>query len=154
MIKWGMVGNSHDASLAVFDDNKLLWASLAKDFSDVPHDPDPNWTQISVALQSYGPPQQIYWYERPMLKTLRQWWAGQGWLYKENNIKEYLARWDITAPITYTTHHLSHAAYAYYTQPYDMEYVLDLDCCARFDQHDEVKIALLLWHLHPLRFFF
>ena len=139
MIKWGMVGNSHDASLAVFDDNKLLWASLAKDFSDVPHDPDPNWTQISVALQSYGPPQQIYWYERPMLKTLRQWWAGQGWLYKENNIKEYLARWDITAPITYTTHHLSHAAYAYYTQPYDNCAVICLDSIGEFE-------TLTMWH--------
>ena len=40
MIKWGMVGNSHDASLAVFEkgsfgDLKCVWASLAKDFSDV-----------------------------------------------------------------------------------------------------------------------
>ena len=56
MIHWGMVGNSHDASLAVFDDDKLLWASLAKDFSKVPNDPDFNWTQIEVAKQSFGPP--------------------------------------------------------------------------------------------------
>ena len=32
MIKWGMVGNSHDASLAVFDNNELLWAGQSKDF--------------------------------------------------------------------------------------------------------------------------
>ena len=42
MIHWGMVGNSHDASLAVFDNDKLLWASLSKDFSKVPNDPDFN----------------------------------------------------------------------------------------------------------------
>ena len=50
-ITWGMVGNSHDASLAVFNTHvagltdhyktDLLWASLAKDFSDVPNDPNP-----------------------------------------------------------------------------------------------------------------
>ena len=32
MITWGMVGNSHDASLAIFHDNDLYWASLSKDF--------------------------------------------------------------------------------------------------------------------------
>ena len=41
MITWGMVGNSHDASLEVFEagpfgDHRCGWASLAKDFSDVP----------------------------------------------------------------------------------------------------------------------
>ena len=74
-----------------------------------------------------------------MLKTLRQWWAGQGWLYKENNIKEYLARWDITAPITYTTHHLSPVAYAYYTQPYDNCAVICLDSIGEFE-------TLTMWH--------
>ena len=88
MIIWGMVGNSHDASLAVFVDNKLAWASLSKDFSDVPNDPDFNWTQLEVAKQSYGLPDKVIWYERPFLKTLRQFAAGQGWLAKENNISE------------------------------------------------------------------
>ena len=60
MIKWGMVGNSHDASLAVFDNNKLLWAALSKDFSDVDNDPHFNWTLLEVARQSFGPPSEIY----------------------------------------------------------------------------------------------
>ena len=33
-----------------------------------------------------GKPNKVIWYERPFLKTLRQYWAGQGWLGKENNI--------------------------------------------------------------------
>ena len=149
MIIWGMVGNSHDASLAVFDTHiagltdhrrtDLLWASLAKDFSKVPNDPNPNWTQLEVARQSFGPPQKIVWYERPFLKTLRQWRAGQGWLYKENNIKEYLARWDINHPIEYTQHHESHAAYAYYTQPHDDCAVICLDSIGEFE-------TLTMWH--------
>ncbi len=139
MIQWGMVGNSHDASLAVFDDDKLLWASLAKDFSKVPNDPDFNWTQIEVAKQSFGPPWSIQWYEKPFLKTLRQWRAGQGWLLKENNIPNYLKRWDLDVPVSYTKHHLSHAAYAYYTQPHDDCAVICLDSIGEFE-------TLTIWH--------
>ena len=132
MIKWGMVGNSHDASLAVFDNDQLLWASLSKDFSGVPNDPNFNWTQIEVARQSFGPPQKVVWYERPLLKTFRQWRAGQGWLYKENDIRTYLNQWGIKCKIEYTQHHLSHAAYAYYTQPYDDCATICLDFTASF----------------------
>ncbi len=139
MINWGMVGNSHDASLAVFDDNKLLWASLAKDFSKIPNDPDFNWTQLEVAKQKFGTPSKIYWYEKPVLKTLRQFKAGQGWLYKENNIKKYLKQWDINCKIKYTQHHLSHAAYAYYTQPHDDCAVICLDSIGEFE-------TLTIWH--------
>lgn len=143
MITWGMVGNSHDASLAVFENNKLLWASLAKDFSGVSHDPNPDDTQIAVAVQSFGKPDNIIWYERPFLKTLRQLRAGQGWKWKENNIrtylKPYLNVWDIDVPITYTQHHESHAAYAYYTQPYDDCAVICLDSIGEFE-------TLTIWH--------
>ena len=134
-----MVGNSHDASLAVFDDNRLLWAALSKDFSGIPHDPHPNQSMLDVALQSYGKPDKIYWYERPFLKSLRQLRAGQGWLFKENNIRRYLSKWNITAPIKYTQHHLSHAAYAYYTQPYDNCAVICLDSIGEFE-------TLTMWH--------
>ena len=139
MIKWGMVGNSHDASLAVFDDDKLLWASLAKDFSDVPNDPHINWTQFEVARQSFGSPSEVVWYERPFLKTLRQWRAGQGWLYKENDIKSYIGRYGLYCPVSYTQHHLSHAAYAYYTQPHDDCAVVCLDSIGEFE-------TLTIWH--------
>ena len=134
-----MVGNSHDASLAVFNNNTLLHASLAKDYSQVPNDPDFNWTQLESAKQRFGIPCKIQWYERPGLKTLRQWRAGQGWLWKENNIRTYLKRWSITAPIKYTQHHLSHAAYAYYTQPHDDCAVICLDSIGEFE-------TLTIWH--------
>jgi carbamoyltransferase len=117
----------------------LYWASLSKDFSGVPNDPDFNWTQIEVARQSFGPPQKVIWYERPFLKTLRQWRAGQGWLHKENDIREYLSKWGISCKIEYTQHHLSHAAYAYYTQPHDDCAVVCLDSIGEFE-------TLTVWH--------
>ena len=139
MITWGIVGNSHDASLAVFHDENLKWACLAKDFSGVSHDPDLNWTMVESARQTYGPPDRVIWYERPFLKSLRQLKAGQGWLFEENNIKKYLKQWNINVPIKYTTHHLSHAAYAYYTQPHDNCAVICLDSIGEFE-------TLTIWH--------
>lgn len=148
MITWGLVGNSHDASLAVFDTHilgltdryrtDLKFAAMAKDFSDIPNDPHLNNELLSHALK-YGMPQKVFWYERPFLKTLRQFRAGQGWLYKENNIRDYLKRWDITCKIEYTQHHLSHAAYAYYTQPHDDCAVICLDSIGEFE-------TLTVWH--------
>jgi hypothetical protein len=71
-ITWGMVGNSHDASLAVFNTRiagltdhyttELLWASLSKDFSGVPNDPDFNQAQINQAIGYYGKPNKVIWY--------------------------------------------------------------------------------------------
>jgi len=140
MITWGMVGNSHDASIAVFNDNELLWAALAKDFSGIPNDPHPNEEMIQHAINSHGYPQEIVWYERPVLKTLRQFWAGQGWLGKENNIRKYLEQHHLCdLPIRYTQHHLSHAAYAYYTQPHDDCAVICLDSIGEFE-------TLTIWH--------
>jgi len=138
MIIWGLVGNSHDASLAVFNNEELLWAALAKDFSGVPNDPHLNKKLIKKALK-FGAPKEIIWYERPFLKTIRQWRAGQGWLGKENNIASYLYEHNIVRPIQYTQHHHSHAAYAYYTQPHDNCAVICLDSIGEFE-------TLTIWH--------
>ena len=140
MITWGMVGNSHDASLSVFDNNELLWAGLSKDFSGVLNDPHLNSDIVKYALDHWGGPSQAVWYERPFLKTLRQFRAGQGWLYNENNIRSYLKKYlAYSLPIKYTQHHLSHAAYAYYTQPYDDCAVICLDSIGEFE-------TLTIWH--------
>jgi carbamoyltransferase len=138
MITWGIVGNSHDASIAVFKNDNLKWAGLAKDFSKIPNDPHLNKKLIRRAMR-LGKPNKVIWYERPFLKTLRQFYAGQGWLGKENNIHRYLTEYGIHCPIEYTQHHLSHAAYAYYTQPKDDCAVICLDSIGEFE-------TLTVWH--------
>lgn len=139
MITWGMVGNSHDASLAVFYRKKLLWASLSKDFSCIPNDPYHNTVQIELAKRQFGYPDKIIWYEYPFLKTIRQFYAGQGWLLKENNIKQYLEKYNLHSKIFYTKHHHSHAAYAYYTQKHDDCAIICLDSIGEFE-------TLTIWH--------
>jgi carbamoyltransferase len=139
MITWGIVANSHDASIAAFDNSNLKWAGLAKDFSGITHDADLNSKLINEAVRTVGYPDRIVWYEQPFKKTMRQLWAGQGWLGKENNIKRYLAAHQLDTPIKYTQHHLSHAAYAYYTQPHDNCAVICLDSIGEFE-------TLTVWH--------
>jgi carbamoyltransferase len=140
MITWGAVGNSHDASLAVFSYDKLVWAGLAKDFSGIDHDPHLNKEILDYAIDQWEYPSYIFWYERPFLKSIRQLWAGQGWLFGENNIERYFEERGIPHPtIVYTQHHHSHAAYAYYTQPHDDCAVICLDSIGEFE-------TLTIWH--------
>jgi len=140
MITWGAVGNSHDASLAVFSYDTLVWAGLAKDFSGIPNDPHLNKELLDYAIEHWGYPSYIIWYERPFLKSVRQLWAGQGWLFKENDIERYFQERGIRNPkIMYTQHHHSHAAYAYYTQPHDDCAIICLDSIGEFE-------TLTIWH--------
>ena len=48
-----------------------------------------------------GTPSQVIWYEKPIKKSLRQLIAGQGFTFKENNVKKILARQGIHVPIEY-----------------------------------------------------
>lgn len=131
MITWGISANSHDAALAVFDDGKLVFASHSERFSGKKNDRDLCNELVSYA-DKWGHPDQIYWYENPYFKTARQLFAGQGWKWKDNNIKEYLQRWNIVAPITYVDHHKSHAAAGYYTSGFDNACVVVLDAIGEF----------------------
>ena len=142
MITWGISANSHDAALAVFRDRQkglthrrefeLLFASHTERFSRIKNDAHLNQEIVDYALQ-WGKPDEIVWYERPFLKTLRQFWAGQGWRRQENNIPEYLAQWGIAAPVKYVSHHHSHAAAGYYTSGYDDAAILCLDSIGEFE---------------------
>ena len=132
MITWGISANSHDAALAVFSDDGLEFASHSERFSGVKNDAHLNNELINYAKQ-WGEPDEIIWYERPFVKTLRQLRAGQGWNYNENNIRKYLKGYGITAPIKYTSHHHSHAAAGYYTSPFTDATVVCIDSIGEFE---------------------
>ena len=138
MITWGISANSHDAALAVFNNDGLEFASHSERFSGVKNDAHLNDKLIEYAKQ-WGEPDEVIWYERPFIKTLRQLRAGQGLRLGENNIRKYLGSYGIHAPIEYTDHHLSHAAAGYYTSPFDEACVVSLDSIGEFD-------TLTIWH--------
>lgn len=148
MITWGISANSHDAALAVFKhghkgltnkkDFKLLYASHSERYSKIKNDAHLNKELIDYARQ-YGEPDEVVWYERPLVKTFRQFRAGQGFNFRENNVRDYLAGYGIRAPIKYTDHHLSHAAAGYYTSGFTEACVVCIDSIGEFD-------TLTIWH--------
>jgi len=142
MIIWGISANSHDAALAVFEYKRkglgpnysleLKFASHSERFSGIKNDAHLNKELIDYASQ-WGEPDEIIWYEKPFVKTLRQFRAGQGWNYRENDIKKYLNSYGICAPIRYTGHHHSHAAAGYYTSPFSDATVVCIDSIGEFE---------------------
>jgi carbamoyltransferase len=132
MITWGISANSHDAALAVFTDNGLEFASHSERFSGIKNDAHLNDKLIQYAKQ-WGEPDEVIWYERPFIKTLRQLRAGQGLRLGENNINRYLRSYGIHAPIKYTDHHLAHAAAGYYTSTFSDACCVVIDSIGEFD---------------------
>jgi carbamoyltransferase len=134
MITWGIAANSHDGSLAVFDNDELVFASHAERFSGLKNDPHLNKPLLNYARQ-WGEPNEVVWYEKPLTKTMRQLYAGQGWNWNENNIKSYLKQFDINAPLSYSNHHQSHAAAGYYTSGYQDATIVVLDSIGEWETY-------------------
>ena len=133
MTVWGVSANSHDAALAVFVDGELKFASHSERFSGKKNDPHLDQLLVDYARERWGNPEKVYWYENPYKKTARQFIAGQGWLWKENNIAKYLSNYGISSKVHIGNHHLSHVAGGYYTSPFDNACVISIDSIGEFE---------------------
>lgn len=150
-IKWGVTAGAHDASLAVFKDNELLFAGHAERYSRIKNDALLNKKLINEAMQ-YGEPDDIYWYENTLLKRTRQLYAKQ-WAtaFKKptprqqlkavgvdtddglGGIEERLLFPDSLPLIKSAKHHHSHAAAGYYTSPFTEAAVLVVDSIGEWE---------------------
>ena len=126
MLIWGMVGNSHDASIAIFNDDKLqeIYTSKNKthsnDIIDKAYQVNDKW------------PDLVVWYEKPFKKALRQLFAGQPRPFARNRVKTYLKKYGITCPIKYVSHHEAHAAH-YYNSTFDDATIIVIDSIGEWD---------------------
>jgi carbamoyltransferase len=137
-VTWGISANSHDAALSVYveehplDDNGWVFGSHSERFSGIKNDPDLDKKLINYA-KKWGEPDEIVWYERPLVKTFRQLRAGQGFTVGKNNIRNYLAQYGIHAPVKFVNHHRAHAAAGYYTSGFAAACVVVIDSIGEFD---------------------
>jgi len=138
MIYWGISANNHDAALAVFVDDHLVFASSSERFSKVKNDEHLHLDLLNYALE-WGQPNKIFWFESPWKKSLRQMFAGQS--ITAINAKKYLQQYNIHAPIKTTEHHRSHAAAGYFTSEFDNACVLVIDAIGEFK-------SLSIWQGH------
>jgi carbamoyltransferase len=156
MIRWGITANSHDASMAVFDNNNLLWAAHAERSSGKKNDKHLNTKIIGQALQ-FGFPDQVHWYETQWLKRMRQIRSGQyklAWnkpsprttlnefgigTHRTLDLIDDIFDYRNTATFYNHRHHASHAAAGFYTSPYREAAILVIDSIGEFE-------TLTLWH--------
>ena len=136
MITWGWAGMSHDASLAVFSEDGLEFAAHSERYSRIKNDKNMHLKLIEEALENYGRPDKIYFYEKPLLKKSRQLYAKQYDLLAKRRPSKYLRDaafdWGLPRSIP-VNHHLSHAAAGYYTSPYTDAAVLVIDSIGEWD---------------------
>ena len=130
MLNWGVSAGTHDGSLAVVEDNNILFASHTERYSRIKNDPHLDQTIIDEAL-TYGKPDIIYWYENPLLKAGRKIYARQKDIYMSP--RSYMKQYGIDTKVKWGLHHESHAAAGYYTSPFDNSAILVIDAIGEFD---------------------
>lgn len=135
---WGISANSHDAAISVWHDKELQFAAHSERYSGIKNDGNLCAGIIEDAEQ-YGKPDLIVWYENPILKTDRQRKAGQGDTTQENDVRSYLDRYNLTAPVHFGQHHHSHAAAGYYTSGFKDAAIIVIDSIGEFE-------TLTIWH--------
>jgi carbamoyltransferase len=149
MIIWGITALGHDGAISVVKDEDILFAGHSERYSRVKNDPYLNNEIVEEAL-SYGEPNEIIWYEKPLLKKSRQAWAGQ-WkeVFGKNTMpKPYLKKFFNKLPtVSSIRHHEAHAAAGVLTSNYNEAVVIVLDaigewnCCTIWDWKDnELKL--------------
>ena len=112
---------NHDASMSVVDGREILWAAHSERYSKVKNDHFLNWAIVNEAM-TYGPFDKVVYYERPLLKKTRQFYAGQfGTALSYTEMPQWhLDHFGIKID-EYVKHHDSHAAAGYFTSPFKDE---------------------------------
>ena len=122
---------NHDAAVATVHEGEILFASHSERYSKKKNDPDLHHALIRDAIRYSGTPDIIAWYEKPVLKKLRQLRAGQFDLafdrreLPKNYLKDYPQLKNV--PIKYQSHHYTHAASGYFSSPFDDAVVVVID---------------------------
>jgi len=124
LIILGINETSHDASICLIKDKKILFAGHAERYSKVKNDWYVNEQLISEALQ-YGKPDKIAYYEKPYLKKSRLLFGGSSNWRPKFDI-EYIPRVSFK-------HHYSHASAGYFTSKFDDAVIVVIDAIGEWN---------------------
>jgi len=128
---------NHDAAMAVIEFQsgvgRILWAAHSERYSKVKNDHYLNWDIVNEANR-YGPFNKVVYYEKPLLKKTRQFYAGQ---YAEAMDRSEMPQWHLDQfrinIDEYVLHHDSHAAAGYFTSPFREATILTVDAIGEWD---------------------
>ena len=132
----GISAGFHDAAVTVIHNGDILFAGHSERYSKQKNDANICSELLQDAVN--GTVDHVAYYERPWLKQLRQWYAGQGIEWNKFTLKQVLEQQvpEVmqAAPSTSThNHHACHAAAGFQTSPYDRATVVVIDAVGEFD---------------------
>lgn len=123
MIILGVNETSHDASISLIENGKILFAGHAERYSKTKNDWYNNEDIYRDAFQ-YGKPDVIAYYEKPYLKKSRLILKG-GYADWKPNLPKGI-------DVKYFNHHYSHASAGYYTSKFDDAVIVVLDSIGEY----------------------
>jgi len=145
----GINETSHDASISLIKDGEILFAGHAERYSKQKNDWYINDQLVNDAL-SYGRPDYIAYYEKPLLKASR--------LFLKGGSGEWKPKFDIEdIPRKSFKHHYSHACAGYYTSKFTDAVVVVLDAIGEYNTStiwvgEGEKIKLKFKQNYPVSF--
>jgi len=133
----GISAGFHDAAISLINSaGDILFAGHAERYSKVKNDADVH-PDLVAELYGYDIGTVAY-YERPLIKQLRQLYSGQGWEWDKITAKQIVKKqlWPKLlgdAAIKNYNHHLCHAAAGFQTSSFDRATVVVIDAVGEFE---------------------
>ena len=135
----GISAGFHDAAATVISPSgDILFAGHSERYSKRKNDAD-FCTPLIRELENYNPIDTVAYYERPVMKQLRQWYSGQGIEWNRLSVKKNIhdqighAKWQDIKHYKNYNHHLSHAAGGFQTSPFERATVVVIDAIGEWD---------------------
>ena len=145
----GINETSHDASVSLIKDGEILFAGHSERYSKQKNDWYINDSLVKDAL-SYGTPDAIAYYEKPLLKASR--------LFIKGGSGDWKPKFNIDGiPRKSFKHHYSHACAGYYTSPFNDAVIVVLDAMGEYNTStiwvgEGEKIKLKFKQNYPVSF--
>jgi len=123
----------HDAGAAVVSpQGDILYAAHSERYSKIKNDPELSLAMLDQIRRKFEAKSSVHYYERNYLTNLRRLFAGQS-LKSMSEFKIKLGYALLPQKYTSWGHHLSHAAVAFQTSPFQHSAVVVIDAIGEFD---------------------
>lgn len=146
MIQLGISAFYHDSAACIVKNGKVIAAVEEERFTEIKHDDrfpinSINWCMSEAGIEDLNSIDEVCWYEDPKVKKDRVLTIFDKRFFSTfknrikflfnfyfNNPKKLLKdNYEYTGKIKYISHHLSHAAFSFYTSPYKEAAILTVD---------------------------
>ena len=136
----GITAQSHDASAAVINDKgEILFAGHSERYSRIKNDPwlDKGLIDDCLLSNDNKPFDAIFYYEKPLIKKLRQFRAGQyDWAFTTEDMpKKYIKKFTKVNKFKTFGHHYTHATAGYFTSRFNDATIIVIDSIGEFETY-------------------